>query len=114
MSIKIKAYAAMEKGKRLVPLEYDPGPLRPEQVEIKVTHCGLCHSDQSLIDDEWGMTTYPLVPGHEIVGMVVAAGNLGKGVKVGDRVGLGWFSGSCMVCTQCLAGDHNLCVNPES
>jgi uncharacterized zinc-type alcohol dehydrogenase-like protein len=114
MSIKIRAYAAMEKGKPLVPLEYDPGALRPEQVEIKMTHCGMCHSDQSLIDDEWGMTTYPLVPGHEIVGTVIAAGNLVKRVKVGDRVGLGWFSGSCMTCAQCLAGDHNLCPNPES
>ena len=113
MSTKFKAYAAPAKGQALTPFEFDPGPLGGEQVEIKVSHCGLCHSDLSMLDNEWGMSTYPFVPGHEVVGTIVAAGNRVKRVKVGDRVGLGWYSGSCMACAQCLAGDHNLCVTAE-
>jgi uncharacterized zinc-type alcohol dehydrogenase-like protein len=113
MSTKFKAYAAPAKGQALTPFEFDPGPLGGEQVEIKVSHCGICHSDLSMLDNEWGMSAYPFVPGHEVVGTIVAAGDQVKRVKVGDRVGLGWYSGSCMACPQCLAGDHNLCVGAE-
>jgi uncharacterized zinc-type alcohol dehydrogenase-like protein len=114
MSNSIKAFAALGKGQPLKPLEYDAGPLKPEQVEIKVSHCGICHSDLSMLDNEWGLSAYPLVAGHEVVGTVTAAGPAVKRIKVGDRVGLGWFSGSCMSCPQCLAGDHNLCATVES
>ena len=113
MSTTIKAYATSAKGQPLKPFAFDPGPLRPEQVEVKVTHCGICHSDLSMVDNEWGQTTYPFVPGHEAVGTVLAAGEHVKRVKVGDRVGVGWFSGSCQSCPQCLAGDHNLCTRAE-
>jgi alcohol/geraniol dehydrogenase (NADP+) len=113
MSTKFKAYAALDKGQPLAPFEFDPGPLADEQVEIKVSHCGICHSDLSMLDNEWGMSTYPFVPGHEIVGSIVAAGSQVKRVKVGERVGLGWFSRSCMACPQCLGGDHNLCATAE-
>jgi uncharacterized zinc-type alcohol dehydrogenase-like protein len=82
-------------------------------VEIKVSHCGICHSDLSMVDNEWGMSVYPFVPGHEVVGTIVATGNQVKLVKAGDRVGMGWFSGSCMACPQCQAGDHNLCGTAE-
>ncbi len=114
MSIKFKAYAAPAKGQPLTPFEFDPGPLGGEQVEIKVGHCGVCHSDLSMLDNDWGLSAYPFVPGHEVVGTIVAAGNQVKRVKVGDRVGLGWYSGSCMACSQCLSGDHNLCGSVES
>ncbi len=114
MSNPIKAYAALGKGQPLQPFEYDAGPLQPEQIEIKVSHCGICHSDLSMLDNDWGLSAYPLVAGHEVVGTVTAAGPAAKRVKVGDRVGLGWFSGSCMSCPQCLAGDHNLCATVES
>lgn len=114
MSTNFKAYAATAKGKALTPFEFDPGALGDEQVEIKVANCGLCHSDLSMLDNDWGMSKYPFVPGHEVVGTIVAAGDNVKRVKVGDLVGLGWFSGSCMSCAQCLAGDHNLCVSAES
>jgi uncharacterized zinc-type alcohol dehydrogenase-like protein len=109
MSQKFKAYAAAAQGEKLKPFEFDPGSLREEQVEIAVEYCGVCHSDLSMYENEWGMTAYPFVPGHEVVGKVVAAGDHVKNVKVGQRVGLGWFSGSCMSCHQCLSGDHNLC-----
>jgi uncharacterized zinc-type alcohol dehydrogenase-like protein len=114
MNNPIKAFAALGKGQPLQPFEFDAGPLKPEQIEIKVSHCGICHSDLSMLDNDWGISTYPLVAGHEVAGTVTAAGPAVKRVKVGDRVGLGWFSGSCMSCPQCLAGDHNLCATVES
>lgn len=113
MSSSIKAYAAVAKGKPLQAHEYNPGPLGAEDVEIKVEYCGICHSDLSMLDNEWGLSKYPLVAGHEVVGKVSAIGPQAKRVKVGDRVGLGWNSGSCHACPQCLAGDFNLCVHGE-
>ena len=113
MSAKIKAFASFGKGQPLKPFEYEPGPLGAEQVEIKVEYCGICHSDLSMLDNEWGFSAYPLIAGHEIVGTVAAAGPQVKRVKVGDRVGLGWNSGSCLSCPQCLAGDHNMCASSE-
>jgi uncharacterized zinc-type alcohol dehydrogenase-like protein len=110
---KIKAYAATAPGAVLAPFEFDPGPLGDEQVEIAVDYCGICHSDLSMLQNHWGMTQFPLVPGHEISGRVVAVGPDAKKVKVGDRVGVGWFSGSCMSCHDCLSGDHNLCAGHE-
>jgi len=109
----IHAYAAHEQHGKLSPFEFDPGPLRDEQVEIKVSHCGICHSDLSMIDNEWLQTKYPLVPGHEVVGTIAATGPQVKGLKVGQCVGLGWFSESCLACPQCLSGDHNLCATAE-
>ena len=114
MSTTFKAYAAPAKGAKLEPFEFDPGPLRDEQVEIQVEYCGICHSDLSMLDNEWGMTEYPFVPGHEVAGRVVAAGDKVKGVKVGQRVGLGWYAESCMSCPQCLSGNHNLCPTAEA
>jgi uncharacterized zinc-type alcohol dehydrogenase-like protein len=110
---KIKAYAATAPGAALAPFEFDPGPLGDEQVEIAVDYCGICHSDLSMLQNQWGMTQFPLVPGHEISGRVVAVGADAKKVKVGDRVGVGWFSGSCMSCHDCLSGDQNLCAGHE-
>lgn len=109
----IKALAATSAKAPLTPFEYEPGPLGDEQVEIAVTHCGICHSDLSMIDNEWGMSAYPFVGGHEVVGKITAIGSHARKLKVGDVVGLGWHSGSCMACPQCLGGDHNLCTTGE-
>ena len=114
MSSKFKAFASFGKGQPVSPYEFDAGPLHPEQIEIRVSHCGICHSDLSMIDNDWGVSTYPLVPGHEVIGTVTAAGPAAKRVKVGDKVGLGWVSGSCLCCPQCLSGNHNLCSTVES
>lgn len=105
----IRAYAADKPSAVLKPFEYDPGPLGADQVEVKVEYCGVCHSDLSMIDKEWGNTTYPFVPGHEIVGTVAALGEQARGLKVGQRVGVGWFSGSCQHCRQCIGGEQHLC-----
>ncbi len=112
----IKAYAAMEASSQLTPFEYDPGPIGDSQVEISVEHCGICHSDLSMINNEWGMTSYPFVPGHEVIGIVSALGDKAKnsGLNVGQRVGLGWHSNYCHHCQQCHSGDHNLCRQAEA
>ena len=80
---------------------------------IDVLACGICHSDLSMIDNQWGNSVFPLVTGHEAVGIVETVSEFAKGVKVGDRVGLGWFAGSCMSCHPCLSGRQNLCANSE-
>ncbi|NER11058.1 uncharacterized zinc-type alcohol dehydrogenase-like protein [Muriicola jejuensis] len=110
----VKAYAASEAGASLKPFSYELGALKDEEVDIKIHYCGICHSDLSMLNNEWGMTQYPFVPGHEIVGEVTAVGDKVKKVKVGDRVGLGWNSASCMHCEQCMEGQHHLCYNLES
>lgn len=113
MSDTVKAFAAHAKGAPLKPYEFEPGPLGAEEAEIAVTHCGICHSDLSMIDDEWGQSAFPLVPGHEVAGKIVAVGPQAKGLQIGQRVGLGWNSSSCMACHPCLSGDHNLCASAE-
>ena len=67
-----------------------------------------------MINNEWGITAYPLVPGHEVVGTIGAVGGHVKHLKPGQRVGLGWYSSSCMHCHQCMTGDHNLCLQGEA
>ena len=109
----IKAYAALEAGGKLEPFEYDPGPLGRNDVEIDVQHCGICHSDLSMLDNDWGFAQYPLVPGHEVVGTVSAVGKGVTHLRAGQRVGLGWHSGYCMTCDSCLDGDHNLCAESQ-
>jgi uncharacterized zinc-type alcohol dehydrogenase-like protein len=109
----IKAYAVDEANGELKPFEYDPGELEFDEVEIDVEYCGICHSDVSMIDNEWAFTQYPLVPGHEVAGTVSAVGEKVDHFKVGDSVGLGWHSGYCMTCPSCLSGDHNLCASGQ-
>jgi uncharacterized zinc-type alcohol dehydrogenase-like protein len=86
-----------------------PGSLSPEDVEVAVEHCGLCHSDISVLNNEWGISQYPAILGHEVVGRITAVGAQAKGLQVGQRVGVGWNSGSCMHCRQCMSGNHHLC-----
>jgi uncharacterized zinc-type alcohol dehydrogenase-like protein len=87
----------------------DLGTLGEEEVEVEVQHCGLCHSDLSVLNNEWGLSQYPAILGHEVVGQVIAVGPNAKGVSIGQRVGVGWHSGSCMHCRQCRSGSHHLC-----
>jgi len=105
----IKAYAQLEPNGQLQPFEYDPGELAADAVEINVEHCGICHSDISMMNNDWGMTRYPIVPGHEIIGTIGAIGRAVSHLSVGQTVGLGWHSAYCMQCLSCMSGDHNLC-----
>jgi uncharacterized zinc-type alcohol dehydrogenase-like protein len=109
----IKAYAAQKIGRILEPFEYDPGELETDQVEIDISSCGICHSDLSMLDNDWQMTQYPFVPGHEIVGKIATIGEGITHLKPGQTVGLGWFSKSCMTCKECMSGNHNLCPSAE-
>ena len=113
--MKVVAYAAYEPHGRLEPLEYEAGPLGPDEVDVAVTHCGVCHSDVSLIDNEYGFCKYPLVVGHEGVGVVAAVGaNVDPTrLRVGQRVAIGAISGACMQCEYCVGGRHNLCARRD-
>jgi uncharacterized zinc-type alcohol dehydrogenase-like protein len=108
-STPVQAWVVREAAKPAEPFSYDPGPIGAEEVEVRVEHSGLCHSDLSLFDNEWGFSPYPIVGGHEVVGTVVALGPNAKGVKLGQRVGIGWMSSSCMTCRSCLGGEPQLC-----
>lgn len=105
---RITGFAAMEAGARLEPFSFDAGPLQPGELEIEVAYCGVCASDLSMIKNSWKMSKFPLVPGHEIVGRVVATNQTRKR-SIGQLVGLGWQAGFCNCCAQCESGDHNLC-----
>ena len=109
----INAYAALAANQPLEPFQYDPGALKAHEVEIKVSHCGICHSDLSMLNNEWGMTQYPFVPGHEIVGTIDAVGEAVTHLSVGQVVGLGWHSNYCHHCMSCLSGDQNLCATAQ-
>jgi len=87
----------------------DLGPLGAEEVEVAVEHCGVCHSDLSVLNNEWGISQYPAILGHEVIGRVTALGTNAKGLEVGQRVGVGWNSGCDMHCFQCMTGNHHLC-----
>ena len=113
MSSKFHAYAASAAHAPLEPIDFDPGELGPEDVEIQVSHCGICHSDLSMLDNEWGMSQFPFVPGHEAVGTIVALGEHAKGLNIGQRVGVGWTAYSCLSCHECLSGDHHLCARGQ-
>lgn len=109
----VRAYAAHEAGGKLEPFEYELGPLAAEEVEIAVEFCGICHSDLSMLDNEWQMSEYPFVPGHEVIGTVAAIGDRVTNLQLGQKVGLGWFANSCMHCEWCNTGDRNLCPDVE-
>ena len=99
----------MALGQRLVPFEYDPPELKEHDVRVDITHCGLCYTDVHAIDDYFGITKFPFVPGHEIIGRVTELGSAVAGLRKGDRVGIGWQGRSCMKCEWCLRGDEHLC-----
>ncbi|MDP5149056.1 alcohol dehydrogenase catalytic domain-containing protein [Rheinheimera baltica] len=109
----IKAYAALEAKGKLTAWEYEPGELGRHDVEIDVDYCGICHSDLSMLHNEWGMSSFPLVAGHEVVGRIAALGADVKHLQQGQVVGLGWHSDYCKVCSSCGSGDQNLCSTAE-
>jgi uncharacterized zinc-type alcohol dehydrogenase-like protein len=109
----LHGYAATEPGGALSSIEFDPKPLGPDDVEIAVDYCGICHSDLSMLDNDWGITEYPLVPGHEVAGRITSKGPGVTHLSVGQPVGLGWYTRSCGTCRMCNDGDHNLCATAE-
>ncbi len=109
----ILGYASRAVGQPIEPFTYKPPKLGEHDVRVSVTHCGVCHTDIHAIDDYYGITTFPFVPGHEIVGNVTEAGPAVVGLKEGDRVGIGWQGRSCGKCEWCLQGETQLCMEIE-
>ncbi len=107
----IRGFVCLNPREQLKPFSYDPGAMTEREVEVRITHCGICHSDIHLIDDDWGMSAYPFIPGHEIVGIVTAKGSATRGLEVGQRVGIGWQRDSCGACRYCRNGNENLCAH---
>ena len=110
---QFQGLAAHAAGAELLTLRYDPGKLGPQEVEIAITHCGISHSDIHLISNDWGISHFPFIPGHEIVGTVAAVGSEVRSLEIGQRVGLGWHSNSCGQCEWCMSGQENLCATCE-
>ncbi|MFW9871010.1 MAG: alcohol dehydrogenase catalytic domain-containing protein, partial [Candidatus Thorarchaeota archaeon] len=107
-SSRALGYAAKGVGQLLEPISYDLPKLGEHDVQVSITHCGVCHTDIHAIDDYYGITDYPFVPGHEIVGTVSDIGRSVYNLKEGDRVGVGWQGRSCMQCEWCLQGEEQL------
>ncbi len=107
----IKAYAAHAAEKDLEHYKIDRREPGPEDVEIEILYCGVCHSDIHTARNEWGGTQYPVVPGHEIVGKVTRVGNAVKKYKEGDTVGVGCFVDSCGHCENCEDHQEQYCLN---
>jgi uncharacterized zinc-type alcohol dehydrogenase-like protein len=104
-----QAWHSKGPGQQLEPCTLTAGPLKELDVEIAVEACAICHSDLHLIDDDWGITRFPLVPGHEVVGRVARVGRGVKAVAPGQQVGVGWQRGCCGACGPCKSGREHLC-----
>ena len=105
----INAYAAHEPQGELKPFQYELDRLGADEIDIKVLYCGLCHSDMSMLDNDWRSTVYPFVPGHEAVGEITAVGEGVTHLRVGQKVGVGWTAQSCLTCDECMTGHHQMC-----
>ena len=111
MTIKSKGYATHSATAELRPFAFERRDPRPQDIVISIAYCGICHSDIHSARNEWGRTSYPFVPGHEIVGRVAAVGKHVTGFKVGDLAGVGCLVDSCRMCPSCEAGLEQYCDN---
>ncbi|WP_444944189.1 NAD(P)-dependent alcohol dehydrogenase [Microbulbifer sp. ZKSA006] len=105
----INAYAVLEAGGPFKSYQLELGELGATEVELEIMYCGICHSDLSMIENEWGNGQYPMIAGHEIIGRITAVGEQVTHLKKETVVGLGWNSGYCKTCHTCRTGDFNLC-----
>ena len=112
--IATKGYAAQTKDTDLAPWSFERREVGPHDVQFDILYCGVCHSDLHQIRDEWGNSIFPMVPGHEIVGKVVAVGSHVKKFKVGDLAGTGCLVDSCRTCDNCRKGLEQYCLNGNS
>ena len=107
--MKTHGYAAQAADARLAPFDFDRRELRGNDVAMEVLYCGVCHSDLHQARNDWGWSRYPIVPGHEIVGRVIAVGGEVQRHRVGDHVAVGCMVDSCRECDQCRKGLEQLC-----
>jgi uncharacterized zinc-type alcohol dehydrogenase-like protein len=108
---KVKAFGTKAADKELEELMISRRALQPNDIEIEIAYCGICHSDLHAVRDEWGGTVYPIVPGHEIVGKVTKLGSDVTLFKTGDLAGIGCIVDSCRECKYCERGDEQFCKN---
>jgi uncharacterized zinc-type alcohol dehydrogenase-like protein len=106
---QVKAYGAPAAGEPLVPMTIARRPVGANDVLIEIKYAGICHSDIHTVRGEWGPQPFPVVPGHEIVGIVTEVGADVSNHAVGDRVGVGCFVNSCRECVNCRNGDEQYC-----
>ncbi len=106
-----KGYAAHNKTDALGPFDFERREVGPHDVQLEILYCGVCHSDLHQVRNEWGGSTYPLVPGHEIVGRVTKVGAHVKKFKAGDLAGVGCLVDSCRECDNCQKGLEQFCRN---
>ena len=109
-----RAYAAQSKTSGLAPWQYEPRLPRPDDVSIDILYCGVCHTDIHFVENDWGMTIYPVVPGHEIIGRVTAVGPEVSRFAPGDIVGVGCMVDSCRECSCCDEGLEQYCLNGQT
>jgi uncharacterized zinc-type alcohol dehydrogenase-like protein len=108
--LKTKGYAATDAHSPLAPYSFDRRDPRPHDVAIEIRYCGICHTDIHQVRDEWGGSTFPMVPGHEIAGVVTAVGDKVRKYKIGEKVGVGCMVGSCRHCDPCRKGLEQYCA----
>jgi len=111
MSEKIRGFAALTRGATLSPFIYDPPPLKENELRVDITHCGICGSDIHAIEDDYSVSNFPFVPGHEVVGFVSEVGSKIPASRIGERVGIGWQARACGQCEWCLKGEVQLCLD---
>jgi len=109
MTEKTPAYGARAAKGPVAPLTIERRDPGPHDVAIEILYCGICHSDLHKVNDDWGETRFPVVPGHEIVGRVVSQGNRVSRFREGDLVGVGCIVDSCRACRECRAGHEMFC-----
>lgn len=107
--MKTRGYAALKAREALVPFEFNRRDLRPGDLALDISYAGICHSDIHQAREEWGTALFPMVPGHEIVGIVSETGSQVTRFKKGDRVGVGVFIDSCRTCSNCKEGLQQYC-----
>ena len=110
MTLKVLGYAAQSAKVPLAPYEFEQRDAREDDVVIDVMYCGVCHSDLHQARNDWGFSTYPLVPGHEVVGRVAKVGKNVTKFKVGDYAGIGCMVDSCRTCSPCEEGLEQYCL----
>ena len=109
--MNVKGLAALSKGAPLTPYSFNRRDLLPNDVAIEIKYAGICHSDIHQVKEEWGAALFPMVPGHEIAGVVSAIGSSVTKFAVGDLIGVGVFIDSCRQCASCKQGLEQYCEN---
>ncbi|NQD60138.1 NAD(P)-dependent alcohol dehydrogenase [Enterobacter sp. CM29] len=107
--MKTVGYAAFSSSATLAPYQFTRRELKENDIAIEILYCGVCHSDLHTVNGDWGPQSYPLVPGHEIVGVVKATGSGVTKYQIGDNVAVGCMVDSCMQCDQCTHGEEQFC-----